>query len=521
MSIQALLFDTRSIQKYIFLGNRLKTNIGASYIVDHVFEEVLLKKILPDPAFGFSSIDTTSWKTKSQPLTELPADCYVAYIGGGNALILFKKQKNDSRKAIVTAFTKELLVHYPGLKTGAAMGDMDLSSKEAFHESRAQLYLTLKENQNTVFPQVNIPYTGLTLDCEVNGEAANFYDDHHLIVKEGPGRFFSQEVRAKTAAAETANRHLQDLFADHLARYSFPTELDCLGQRESESDIAIIHIDGNQMGKRFSECQTLMEQGQLSYKVRKDTERAFAALLDTIIEEYDSYRAFLDLEEGLLPIRPLILGGDDITFICPARLALTYTERFMKALQSSFSSCAGIAILPTAYPFFRGYTLAEQACDAAKAQSRNQTDSCWLDFVILHGEQAPELEQIRQEEYRGALGNMHFGPYRVDDDHEEHALAKLLDCAKAFMATKNSKDKNTSEAIPMNKVKELRFVAQQGRGDIQIYLEQLRHLNLRLPHIPGWERFESSVWDRKQGAVEAQTPYVDAIEIMDYIPIQS
>ena len=180
----------------------------------------------------------------------------------------------------------------------------------------------------------------------------------------------------------------------------------------------------------------------------------------------------------------------------------------MKALQPSFSSCAGIAILPTAYPFFRGYTLAEQACDAAKAKSRNQPDSCWLDFVILHGEQAPKLEQIRQEEYCGALGNMHFGPYRVDDDHEEHALAKLLECTKTF------KD------MPMNKVKALRFVAQQGEGDIQIYLEQLRHLNLRLPHIPGWERFESSVWDRKQGAVEAQTPYVDAIEIMDYVPVQ-
>lgn len=33
-TVRALLFDTRSIQKYIFSGNRLKTNIGASYIVD-------------------------------------------------------------------------------------------------------------------------------------------------------------------------------------------------------------------------------------------------------------------------------------------------------------------------------------------------------------------------------------------------------------------------------------------------------------------------------------------------------
>ena len=33
MKYKAILFDTRSIQNYIFAGNRLKTNIGASYIV--------------------------------------------------------------------------------------------------------------------------------------------------------------------------------------------------------------------------------------------------------------------------------------------------------------------------------------------------------------------------------------------------------------------------------------------------------------------------------------------------------
>ena len=33
IKLQAILFDTRSIQKYIFASNRLKTNIGASFLV--------------------------------------------------------------------------------------------------------------------------------------------------------------------------------------------------------------------------------------------------------------------------------------------------------------------------------------------------------------------------------------------------------------------------------------------------------------------------------------------------------
>lgn len=41
---QALIFDTRSIQRYIFAGNKLKTNIGASYIVDTLFNDILIEK---------------------------------------------------------------------------------------------------------------------------------------------------------------------------------------------------------------------------------------------------------------------------------------------------------------------------------------------------------------------------------------------------------------------------------------------------------------------------------------------
>ena len=52
---KAILFDTRSIQRYIFSGNRLKTNIGASYLVDRVFDDVLLPAVREMRAGGFGS----------------------------------------------------------------------------------------------------------------------------------------------------------------------------------------------------------------------------------------------------------------------------------------------------------------------------------------------------------------------------------------------------------------------------------------------------------------------------------
>ena len=75
--------------------------------------------------------------------------------------------------------------------------------------------------------------------------------------------------------------------------------------------------------------------------------------------------------------------------------------------------CAGIAILPTAYPFFRGYEMAEQLCEAAKS--------------------AMCAEQIREPEYMGPRGNLHFGPYQVDTDKKSRCDIENLNlCTTQF-----------------------------------------------------------------------------------------
>lgn len=516
MIAKAILFDTRSIQRYIFSGNKLKTNVGASFIVERLFQQVLIDGILRR-RFG-NDLDAESWKAEKKNITQLPAKCYVAYLGGGNALILFAAEEEDQRKEVVKEFTQKLLCLYPGLQTGAALGELELDTGEkpnAFKDTLNLLYQTLKKNQNTVYPKVNVPYTGLTLACDISGEAADFYDDVHLIVreKESP-RFFSQGIKAKTEAAVEANSFLRKEFANHIGNHEFPMELENLGQKEAENNIAIVHIDGNKMGIRFNKCRNLAERSQLSQKIKEKTKAAFASLLDSICEEYAQYKDDLKLEKGntsYLPIRPLILGGDDVTFVCNGKMALVYAKRFIETMRKDdyvegINCCAGIAILPTSYPFFRGYELAEQACDEAKKKSRKQ-ESSWLDFVILHGEQAPTLEQIRRQEYYGALGNLHFGPYRIDDAGSRVHVQKLLDCIHGL------------NKLPRNKVKELRCVLQHGKHDAKRFLEQLQHDGLRLPSISGWEDYAAELWGIRKVGKESiyQTPYIDAIEMMDYV----
>lgn len=536
--VNAILFDTRSIQRYIYAGNRLKTNIGASYLVDRVFSEELVPVLREELAED--AVDADGWKTGiDAERLQGHGQCVLASNGGGSALVLFSQDVGLERRiGIVRHFTQNLLVKRPGLHIGAAHGTLQLG--EDFQKDLKELYRKLKENQNRVFPLVNVPYPGLTVSCEVDGEAANFYDRDHKIRPEGKfeQRFYSQETAAKAMAAEPATEALRAKYPDISRRFDFPMQIEELGQKEQENYFAIIHIDGNNMGQKFRQCGTQEERSRLSDNVRRKTEGCFGRLLEHIGKEYGSYADVLNLggnAEGkpFMPIRPIILGGDDVTFVCPAKMALRYAKVFMEMMMEPDSvegidteaarrmdCCAGIAILKTTYPFFRGYELAEQLCESAKQKMRgllgekDGEGTSWLDFAILHGEQAPTLAQIREQEYTGARGNMHFGPYQVGHKAgcfpKEHRydLENLLDAVQQFHRG----------CMANNKLKEMRMVLQHGKHDAQKFLAQLEHLGQRLPKIPEWAVYadtQNGLWSG------SRTPYVDAIEMMDFIPAES
>ena len=524
MQVNAILFDVQSIQKYIFANNKLKANVGASYIVDRLFEDVLCKDVILKLESG---ADITSWKTRRDSITSLPASVYVAYIGGGKALILIDNDHANMIESIIKIFTSQVLTQYPGLKVGVTTGLVTLE-KDQFKIDERQLFKQLKNNQYTLNPILRPANTGLTTICDYSGDTAD------TVVNFGDGeRLVATSFIAKYNAFEAANARLKkDLFGTEDIEWVFPSEFDELGQNKSTemsktgiNDIAIVHIDGNNMGARFISCDGLEERSELSEKVATKTLESFKSLIQWIIDKYDILTKNLELKDKMLPIRPIIVGGDDITFVCNARIAVQVAHFLMQELLSdnngmSIDSCAGIAVIPTSYPFFRGYQMAEQLCDSAKSKMRtynkdnedNEANkSCWLDFAFLHGETAPTLEQFFANEYSSLTGNMHYGPYRVYEkgiicEDEREGLWQLLECTQQF------KD---GRVMAQNKVKELRSVLQDNEHMWTVFLEQLRTTDKSMPTVSGWDAFKEKLW-AKVGD-EMRTPYVDAIELMDYI----
>lgn len=529
--LKAILFDTRSIQRYIFAGTMLRTNIGASYLVDKVYERWLRPALVE--VLGEHEVDWEGWKKVDSPNWEAQETrARIGYIGGGNALVLLRAETDEATcREIVSAFSRSLITDAPGLKIGAAIGELEIAADGSYSDkehSLTALLMKLKETQNTVFPEVAAPYTGLTQVCDVSGSAANAYSPELR-------RYVSAEVAAKLAVATKKGgkladtetelwKNLTEVAAGLGAKqdsYAFPTEFDRLGQREGKNDIAIVHIDGNNMGAKFGGLTTLTERKNMSLAIRRATVKAFAQLVEHIIAELPNCDSSIDdhydeERRRYLPIRPLILGGDDMTFVCPAVLALDFSrfvmERLLEAEPKHIDSCGGIAILNTSYPFSRGYVLAEQACDAAKNKMRHlanverqdyrQEESAWLEYVILHGEQAPTLEEIRHSEYPGGL---HFGPYRIDDDSSHYALARVVAAAKEL------------RKLSRGKVKEMRDVLKRDRHAALRFIEQLECTDAKLPVIKGWEIYNEALWHEHDGV--AKTPWCDAIELLDYLPV--
>lgn len=563
--VSAILLDTRGIQKYVFSCNELKTNVGASYIVDRIFNDLMCGVVLPD-RFADGGLEI-NWEENStiKMQQDESIKCEVVYIGGGNMLILVNcgdaEREEQECRAIVQEWSRQILLNAPGLKTGAAIGRLSLD-ESGFKQSLNRLYVQLKHNQNNILPNVDLPYTGLTKECDVSGKIADTYDYSRCDGDQNKGRMVSSEVKAKINAYEFAAGELLDEYEDLLkGEYIFAEEFEKIGYKEGESYLSVIHIDGNNMGVKFSACDTLQERKELSKKVQANVKEAFKKLLASIINEYDSYDSYLDdskMKSGskkLLPIRPIIIGGDDVTFVCPGRLGIEYAKRFMEAmaeldllspaqhekmqtalnknrstgekekqLSDKLSCCAGVAIVKASYPFFRAYELAEQLCSAAKKNSRDD-DTSWLDFAILHGEKTPELAQLRRQQYEAPIGNLHFGPYKVDKNSGNHdslngllALEQRLNDEKEFT---DIRDKALRAKEARNKVKKLRDILCADMHSANVFLENADKLKTVLKEESGKNIVTAEdFWQFKimNGKQVKATRFIDAIEIMDFVP---
>ena len=509
--ITAVLLDTVAIQKYVFASNRLKENLGASQLVENIYKNDL-KDILEQ--ITGSPVDMNDWencpnilKMKDNPTIE----CEIGYVGGGNALVFFRRE--STAKEFIGNWTRMLLVNAPGLQTAIALSPFNLDNLDVFKNQLTSLHLRLNENKNKYFPNTVLTKHGITADCPLSGHSAEVY---HFDVNDEKN--ISSVSKAKLDAAKISQDTIRKNFKDILVdKFDFTSEIDKLGQKKGENHIAIVHVDGNGMGKRFENCSSPAEIRSLSFSIASATHTAFALLLQYVIENINfltakdsGFSIRLADNKLILPVRPIVLAGDDITFVTDGRLGVHFAEKFIQYWTEQnasdgkpLSASAGVAVIKSKYPFYRGYKLAEELCASAKKSSRKKNNKSCLDFYFAVGGFSGTLEQIREKHFKVNEGELYFGPYLLGEENrdDEKSIFKLKQGIKYF---------SDKSKWPRNKVKDFRSNLPLGKYATRQFIEDLHVRGITLP-----ESFGSY---SDQGWENSSTPYFDMIELMEFYP---
>lgn len=299
---------------------------------------------------------------------------------------------------------------------------------------------------------------------------------------------------------------------------------------KEDNFLAVIHIDGNSMGKRV---QTIYDSNKTDWSACVEKLRQFSSQIDQhFAKAYDEMAA--DLAKALgkdwptrkLPLRKIIGAGDDICFVTAGSLGLECAASYMKHLSEkvnqadgmAYTACAGVVLIHKKFPFRRGYDLSEELCSSAKRfVAENGGDFCAMDYHIEFGQMKASLSQIRQDYQTEDGGRMELRPVAVTG-------AVRPERQYEFLAALIGQMKNNAEGIARSKIKALRTAFRQGEVESKFAMRMTqaedvlyRGLNERFPdlyrRLVGGEKVVKEAFFDDNGV--RRCLFFDAIELSD------
>lgn len=542
------VFDVSGIQDYMFRSSKLKENIGASLLVEEALN-THLKKVMNDVIATRHSgkYCETAWEGKREFAMLNPANNLAAemiYCGGGNAMIACVDR--PTAVAVAEELSWLLLEKSPNLQFSATHVEKDFTNPGNFCEDRKALLKVLlpaaKQNTTRSTPLLGM---SITRECPQTGLPATYEDKK--------GEWVSSEIFFKRERAEQKHAFEDLIPKEKRSEYTFPLEIDELGQITGESHLAVIHIDGNNMGKKLDDllsplkdyAQAVDVMRQWSAQVSQVYKDTLSEVVKILLNPYAEYRTTGKFEfnynsetrQAYLPLRPLVCNGDDVTLVTDGRLGISVAETFLKILSGKtlsingqtypLSACAGVAIVKSRFPFFRAYELAEQLCGSAKQKAKCLVSDekapvgNWLDFHIVFSGITSDLNTLRSKQYRipgMEIPNPIVSLKYPDMKHARHNLcwrpwkvgANTLNDPNSWDVLKEMYMELTSK-WPRSKLKDLRNAFISGEPAVKTLLKEAVSRDQKRAFQKRHNVNPDTGFD-----AEGMTPYFDALELLDF-----
>ena len=410
MSSYLVMLQTNSNQPFIFSSPRLREQIGAS------FEITLLSHWVKEEAEKL---------TKMKPL---PATFWVSD-SSGKVIVRFTGHADEPKakaKDLIRRVTLRALTEAPGLDVTGAFIEATSNTVDADDlQELDRVFLEYSLNRRPAaarFPQFPylergsesaLPASASLDDLEFSQESLqpNHFDESSPL---------SLPSRVKRAFASMSRKQQVDDVKERLAKRGKelkqepsldPTKLAAAFQDGEEfedaknmlSSVGVVHIDGNGVGAIMRDLGSAHSEAQeagvcvSADEVHTEPNDALQAFIMVVNNRLDKAvkdaiaLSWYDVQEltpdTVVPIVPVLVGGDDVTVYTDGRFAIPFAEAYIRHYEEltekdellkqlavvagakkagPLTASAGVAIVGRNFPFHIAYDLAEELVSRGK-----------------------------------------------------------------------------------------------------------------------------------------------------------
>ena len=465
MASYLVMLQTNSNQPFIFSSPRLREQIGAS------FEITLLSKWVKDKAEEL--LDTKT----------LPRSFWVSD-SSGKVIVRFTEADGDLKdlaKRLIREVTLRALTDAPGLDVTGVFVKASSSTVDADDlQELDRVFLEYSLNRRPAaarFPQFPflergsesaLPASASLGDLEFSQESLqpNKFDESSPL---------SLPSRVKRLFASTSRKQQVGDVQERLAKRGKelkqepsldPTKLAAAFQDGEEfedakdmlSSVGVVHIDGNGVGAIMRDLGSAHSEAQeagvciSADEVHTEPNDALQAFIMVVNKRLDKTvkdaiaLSWYDVQEltpdTVVPIVPVLVGGDDVTVYTDGRFAIPFAEAYIRHYEEltekdellkqlavvagakeagPLTASAGVAIVGRNFPFHIAYDLAEELVSRGKKLGKEPgTVPCsTINFHVLRDATVLDPDDTL-DEYKGRSQRPFligcYAPDRIGDE---------------------------------------------------------------------------------------------------------